>query len=285
MAHATLELSIASDLAELASAALFECGAGGIEERGTRRKTRLIVYAADEAGLDDLRRALPGALAARGIAPSAYAIRVAVDSSSDWQTSYFAHLRAVEVAPGFWLRPTHDVREIEGGRVLVYEPAVAFGDGSHVTTRLAARAVVSHCQNRPGARVLDYGTGNGVLALLALAAGASHALGVDVDPRSVAAARRNAELNGFSERARFCLAGELSQRDFDWIVANVEEPALIASAPQIAALAAPRATLVVTGFLAERADAVLAAFDACRFSKTAQSTEDDWALVSLRRGE
>ncbi len=284
---ACLELDISSDDAELAADALFECGASGLEERGSRRKKRLIVYGANVEELEPLRAALPAALSARGIAPSAYRLAVRVDTT-DWEHEYLRHLRAVEVAPGYWLRPTHDDAPLpEGAIVLAYEAARAFGDGSHATTRLAARAVVDHCRANPGARVLDFGSGNGVLALLAVRAGAGAALGVDIDPLSVDAARKNAELNQLSAQATFVLAGHEPELAFDWVVANLEEPALLETAAELAAQARRTNTavgvpaLVITGFLAERAGAVAAMFAERGLAQLRTSTEDEWALIEL----
>src|SRR5688572_3207604 len=115
MPHAFLQLDLASEEAELAADALFECGAGGVEEQGTRRKARLIVYGGSEQELEPLRQALPAALAARGIAASSYRVSVRSDPSSNWERAYLEHLSAVEIAPGYWLRPSHDTAELPAG--------------------------------------------------------------------------------------------------------------------------------------------------------------------------
>ena len=196
MPHALLQLDLSSDDAELAADALFACGAGGVEEQGSRRKARLIVYGGSAEELEPLRQALPAALAERGIAASSYRVTIRVEQSSDWERAYLEHLVAVEIAPGYWLRPTHDQRPLpEDARVLLYEPDVAFGDGAHVTTHLAARSVIERVATQPGCSVFDFGAGNGVLAILALLSGAGRASGLDIDPRSVTAAQRNAALN------------------------------------------------------------------------------------------
>src|SRR5262245_20361152 len=167
MPHARLQIELSSDDAELAADALFACGAGGVEEQGSRRKARLIVYGESAEQLEPLRLALPEALAERGIVASSYRITVKSVLGSDWERAYLEHLTAVEVAPGYWLRPSHDQRSLpEGARVLTYEPEVAFGYGTHLTTHLAARCVIERAAAQPGCSVCDYGTGNGVLAIL-----------------------------------------------------------------------------------------------------------------------
>jgi ribosomal protein L11 methyltransferase len=286
MPHAFLELRISSEFAELAADALFESGAGGLEEGGTRRMTKLVVYAAERAEVEELGARLPRALAERGIAENAYSIKVGVDETSDWERAYFEHLCAVELAPGFWLRPCHDATELpHDSRVLVYEPAVAFGDGSHPTTRLASQAVIEHFRRHEGESLADFGTGTGVLALVGLLAGAATALGIDVDPRSVEAARKNAELNALSERARFVLPEDAPETTFDWVIANVEEPALLESRARIARLVrrdrAEDSVLALTGFLEERSEVVSAAFEEQGLFVSKRSALDGWALLEL----
>jgi ribosomal protein L11 methyltransferase len=289
MGHALLQLDLPSEHAELASDALFECGAGGVEEQGTRRKARLIVYAATALELEPLRAALPAALEARGIPAATYRLTVREELASDWERAYLQHLRAVEVAPGYWLRPTHDTTELPtNARVLLFEAEVAFGDGAHRTTHLAARAVSERVSSQPGCNVFDFGTGNGVLALLALLAGAARAVGVDIDPRSVTAARRNAELNRCQARASFQLPDETPDETFDYVIANVEEPALLGSSSSIARRVpfGPKGTalLGVTGFLLERAPIVIAAFAEHELVPLRTLSDEDWAFVEFTRG-
>jgi ribosomal protein L11 methylase PrmA len=146
MPYATLTLDVSSADAELASDALFACGATALEERGTRRKTRLLVHAARRDELESMASELPEALAARGIDASRYRISIAVQAD-DWEKRVLDELRATEIAPGYWLRPTHDAAELPAdAKVLCYRPALAFGDGGHPTTRLASRALVEICQ-------------------------------------------------------------------------------------------------------------------------------------------
>ncbi|HVJ15425.1 MAG TPA: 50S ribosomal protein L11 methyltransferase [Polyangiaceae bacterium] len=285
MPHALLQLDLSSDDAELAADALFACGAGGVEEQGSRRKARLIVYGGSAEELEPLRQALPAALAERGIAASSYRVTIRVEQSSDWERAYLEHLVAVEIAPGYWLRPTHDQRPLpEDARVLLYEPDVAFGDGAHVTTHLAARSVIERVATQPGCSVFDFGAGNGVLAILALLSGAGRASGLDIDPRSVTAAQRNAALNGCEARASFHLPGDAPVEPFDFVIANMEEPALLDSQQAIVSRVQRNRTgavLAVTGFLADRVPIVSEAFAAHGLAPVRTVSEGDWALIEL----
>jgi ribosomal protein L11 methyltransferase len=128
--------------------------------------------------------------------------------------------------------------------------------------------------------VLDFGSGTGVLAFVALRSGAASACGIDIDPVSVAAARHNAELNGLAEHTEFALPNELAARDFDVVVANVEAPALLAVASEVTRWATRAKCLILTGFLTDRAPEMVAAF-APAFRAEREETEDDWALLEL----
>lgn len=279
MALVKLVVKAPKKYAETLSDLLFEAGAGGVEERENGRE--LIVYAATREEADDiaasartaLKEALPGV--------AGISLKVEVDESSDWDTAWTKHLGQVALTPKIVIQPMWDETAApEGAARIVYDPKLAFGDGGHATTRLASAALERACAEVPHARVLDFGSGTGVLAFVALLSGAASAVGVDIDPVSVEAATRNAELNASSERARFALPEVALKEQFDVIVANVELPALVEVAPDILRYAAGAKRLILTGFLEPRLPEVLAAFETM-FELAHQSVEEDWALLEL----
>jgi ribosomal protein L11 methyltransferase len=266
-------------LTEVVSEVLFEAGAGGVEERENGRQ--LLVYAAtreDAEGIAErarelLRDAAPG--------PSGVTLNVEVDESSDWDTAWTQHLAQVALTPRLVIQPEwDDTPAPDGTRRILYDPKLSFGDGAHATTRLASVALERACLCTPGLRVLDFGSGTGVLSFVALLSGASAAYGVDIDPVSVAAAQRNATLNGLTERAAFAMPSEPQPESVDLVVANLEAPTLLALAADIARRAASAQRLILTGFLANRADEISAAF-APAFTVAHTDHEDDWALLEL----
>jgi len=265
--------------AEMLSDLLFDAGAGGVEERENGRE--LIVYAATRADAEGiaaharsaLKEALPGV--------AGISLKVEVDESSDWDTAWTKHLGQVALTPKIVIQPVWDETPApEGAARIVYDPKLAFGDGGHVTTRLAANAIERACTELPNARVLDFGSGTGVLAFVALLSGAARAVGVDIDPVSVEAATRNAELNSLSDRARFVLPTAALDDEFDIVVANVELPALLEVAPDILRHARGAKRLISTGFLEPRVPEVLSAFETM-FELEHRSTDEEWALLEL----
>lgn len=264
---------------EVVSELLFEAGAGGIEELDNGK--RLVIYAESRETAESiadaaralLRDALPG--------PQGIALEIQVDEASDWATAWTQHLGQVALTPGFVIQPLWDESPTpEGAQRLLYEPQLSFGDGAHATTRLAARAIERACGALPEATVLDYGSGTGVLGFVALLAGAREACGIDIDPVSVQAAERNAELNGLTERCRFALPGAFVGRRFEIVVANLEAPTQLACAVEVTRWAANAQRLILTGFLGNRVAEIMAAYGP-GFRIAQAEHEDDWALLEL----
>src|SRR4029077_18047415 len=131
------------------------------------------------------------------------------------------------------LVPTTAEEPREPGVMVRLGPALAFGFGEHPTTRMAASEVERRC--RGGARrVLDFGTGSGVLAVVAAVSGAARVIGLDVAPAAVGAARADAARNGVSKKCRFAEGspGRLGA-PFDLVVANVDLSTLIGLAESL----------------------------------------------------
>jgi ribosomal protein L11 methyltransferase len=268
--------------AEAVSALLFEAGAGGIEELDGSR--RLVVYAEDRAGAERIAARARELLALALPGPHGIALSVEVDPHSDWASAWTQYLGQIALTPQLVIQPLHDETPAPAGsRRIVYDPKLSFGDGAHETTRLAALALERACAQHAGAQLLDFGSGTGVLSFVALLSGAASAWGVDIDPVSVEAAQRNAALNELGDRVWFGLPDALRGANapaFALVVANLEAPALLVCAPEIARLAARSARLILTGFLAAR-EAEIAACFAPQFAVTGAACEGDWALLEL----
>jgi ribosomal protein L11 methyltransferase len=201
----------------------------------------------------------------------------------DWKTEWMRYLVPVRISPGFWLAP--EGSEVHGdGRVIRYRPALAFGDGGHATTRLASRELERLCASGRFREVFDVGSGTGVLAFVALLSGVERAVGTDVWPEALLAARENAELNGLAQRFSVCEPKELAARAFELIVANLEAPVLLENATLIASYSAPGTRLLVTGFLDERREEVRARFAGLGFSEQSALSEEGWSLLELEFG-
>lgn len=263
--------------ADLVSGCLFEAGAGGVEEQGEPDATVLVTYGDDPEALEQLRLRLSELLDALPALARPPRIEL-IELDANYGRAWLDYLKPEWLTNTLVIQPLNSPDPGPDIQVLRYHPELAFGTGGHPTTRLAARAVLAWVQARPGEALLDVGTGNGVLAMVALLAGAREALGLDIDENAVRAATANAELNGLAARARFS-ALPLAELDatFPLVVANID-------APTLAALALPLArrtldTLLVTGLLTEQSSEVEAAFRSAGLELRERAELDDWCLL------
>lgn len=249
---------------------LFTAGAGAVEERGG---PTLVVYVTSRAHARRLEvAAAVTATSVRELDPS-------------WQTEWMRYLQPVAITDRFVLQPTSSAEKVpRGKRRLWFEPDQAFGVGSHPTTRLAASATEALCRARRPARVLDVGTGTGVLALVAASSGAERVLGIDVDPTSVRAARRNARLNHLTERCSFSTRPLAKVRSrFDLVLANIEAWVLLELAEDLVRVTAPAGRLVLSGLLTERGAEVLDRCSERGLRELDRAEEEGWLSLVLGR--
>jgi ribosomal protein L11 methyltransferase len=161
------------------------------------------------------------------------------------------------------------------------DPGVAFGTGTHPTTRLCLRWLQQHM--RHGARVLDYGCGSGVLAIAAAKLGAGEVVGTDIDEQALAAARANSARNAVD--ALYTAPGELGSGQFDVVLANILANPLRLLAPMLLARVAPGGSIVLSGVLQRQADGLIA--DYARADRAVRlsvwAADDGWACLSGTR--
>ncbi len=290
-----LTIRCSAALADLLVAVLFEAGAPGVEERPRNPESEasaaddlvdVVVYASDEEQLDRFEAAVRAALTEQpgGVAAAVAFERCAV--TSDWEHEWLRHLRPVPIGDDLVVQPLGDESPLPRGRQpLVLRPSWAFGDGSHPTTQLAGDSVERYCREHPGVRVLDVGTGSGVLALVALASGAERAQLIDTAPEAVAAARDNAELNGLLDR---CAVSDqpLAQVTgrFDLVVCNINESTLLTLADDLARVTEPEGQLTITGLIAGETSAVEAALGRCGWTVVERTELKEWVLLELQHG-
>jgi ribosomal protein L11 methyltransferase len=162
---------------------------------------------------------------------------------------------------------------------VVIPPSMGFGTGHHATTRLCLAALQTI--DLRGASVLDVGTGSGVLALAAVALGATRALGLDDDPDAIAAATENLEPNGVTN-VEF-VVGDLMKDDLppaDVVVANLTGALVVRAAGRLVRALRPGGVLIVSGVLAAEGDEVRQAF--ANQSFVADVQEDEWLAFTIR---
>jgi ribosomal protein L11 methyltransferase len=257
-----------AELLERAAAEAYEAGAAGaLEETGA-----LVLFAPASA-----LTAIAAALAPLGVA----GLRIhgaAPEARVEWSEAWKAGLGPVVISPRLLVRPPFAAApEGFSGRKIVIEPGQAFGTGGHATTRLALAGIDALPQDAlRGARILDVGCGSGVLALAALALGAAHATGCDLDPLATQAAERAAAQNDLADRASWftgstaALAGP-----YDGIVANLLRSEMEPLLGDFARLARPGAWLVLAGLLAAERGTIADALARVGFRCVGERVETD----------
>lgn len=275
-----LVVSTTKKLAPLVSEALFGAGAQGLEERPGRGAT-LVAYAETRQNLTGIwKRAQKSLAAVLGAAPLPSAT-IEVDEAEQWRTAWTEHLRPVSLTRRLLLAPTTvPAPPLARGQTLIrYQPALAFGDGDHPTTRLASRAIEAHYRRAPGGALLDIGAGTGVLSFVAVHSGARRALGTDIDPEALRAATTNASLNGLAQRTRFVDSSARISGAFDLVVINIELRPLLQVLGSLPARARRASKLLVTGFLTSQLAEVKSALKAAGFVANRRQREGDWLLL------
>lgn len=230
------------------------------------------------------------AAAARGAGESLEAAGVASDLVTDLAEpdpleAYRAASRPFPLGSRFWVDPG-DSSEAPppAGRIALRVPASrAFGTGAHESTKLAILALEE--EPLEGRRLLDVGTGSGILALAAAALGAEGAVGIDSDSEAVFVARENLRLHPFGSRVALVAAEPAAiAGSFSPVVANLLPEELLPMRAGVFARVAPRGRLIVSGIPSEREGEVLARLRAPRWALAGCRRENGWTCVTLERG-
>lgn len=181
----------------------------------------------------------------------------------------------IRVSGRLWIVPSWHQAPDPQAINLVLDPGMAFGTGSHPTTRLCLEWLERTVS--PGVAILDYGCGSGILAIAAAKLGAGEVLGVDIDVQAVSAARSNAERNAVA--ARFDDSAKEIKGQFDIVVANILSNPLKALAPAICSHVRAGGQLALSGILVEQADELIACY-APYLSLHVADTRDGWVCLA-----
>ena len=198
---------------------------------------------------------------------------------ADWVRLTQAQFTPVEITPTFWVVPTWHTAPAAAQKVIHLDPGLAFGTGTHPTTRMCLRWIAQHAQAWP--RVLDYGCGSGILAIGAGLHGAAKIDAVDIDIAAVEATRANAAANRQTLRAA---TPDAAQGLYNLVLANILAKPLTLLAPLLCAHVAPAGHLVLAGILARQADELRSAY-APWLALDVHASEDGWALMVGRAAE
>ena len=203
-----------------------------------------------------------------------------------WERVWLSHFEPLDVGANMWIVPSWLEPPVETARNICIDPGLAFGTGTHATTLMCLSWLAE--QDLRGQKVMDYGSGTGILAIAALAAGAISAEAIDIDPLAVAACNENAQRNqhliqGIEQRLNSALPGDAPQptNQYGLVIANILAEVIIDLSQLLKNYCQPNGVLLLTGILDEQADRVIDQFKE-EFDFQVQH-KDHWVLLVGKR--
>ncbi len=197
----------------------------------------------------------------------------------DWERCWMDRFQPIQYGRDLWICPTWcDAPNPDATNVML-DPGLAFGSGSHETTRLCMQWLARQQVN--GKKVIDFGCGSGILAIAALKLGAVSALGIDIDPQALQASSRNAEINKVSEKLQLVLPGQLPENSSgDIVFANILATTLIDLKSHLLEMRAQQGVLVLSGLLRTQETLIVNAFEPGNILQV--ETDGDWLMMTVK---
>jgi len=206
----------------------------------------------------------------------------------DWGKNWKEHFKPFAIVPGLVIAPTwEEYRSTAGEVVITMDPGMAFGTGHHATTSLSLHFIRETLAGSDGSlRLLDVGTGTGILGMAAVLFGAGEVLGIDNDPEAVSAAEENVCRNSLQDRMQISLAPLSSlEKPYGIVVANIVHDVLIGMADDLTRLTADGGALILSGILAgEQVENIINVFTAKGFQLSGQENREEWSALRFGKG-
>ncbi|MBN2428324.1 MAG: 50S ribosomal protein L11 methyltransferase [Deltaproteobacteria bacterium] len=298
-----IEVKIPAEGVDLVCACLNDLGCGGVvvEEKDldtfvppsyeleADRDYHIKAYFPEPENVECWRVELEGHLQAmvslvQGKSPVLLETRKVKDEA--WAENWKQHFHSFRVGQHLVFKPTWEESRVEPGDIIInIDPGMAFGTGTHPTTRLCLESLDRILADGiSAARVLDVGTGSGILAMAAAALGAQTVLGCDVDETACEVARRNVALNGLTDRIR--ISGRpLSEIDeqSDIVLANILAEENVRLAPELIRCLKKGGWLILSGILIEKEALIEKGFSSFPLTSATISRLEDWACFTFRK--
>jgi ribosomal protein L11 methyltransferase len=243
---------------------------------GWQRSTVRALYPDEDAALEAATLLL-----AQPWAGDVHVVAVQDVPDEDWVRLTQSQFAPVEITSSFWIVPTWHEPPARAEKIIRLDPGLAFGTGTHPTTRMCLRWIATQAPSLGGGwtRVLDYGCGSGILAIGAALYGGQHIDAIDIDPAAVESASRNAQANGVTLHTGL---PDLPQGAYPLVLANILATPLKLLAPLLCGHVERGGHLVLAGILERQADELRAAY-APWVSLQVSDREEGWILMTARR--
>ncbi|MGM0452864.1 MAG: 50S ribosomal protein L11 methyltransferase [Thermodesulfobacteriota bacterium] len=210
-----------------------------------------------------------------------YRVKYSEVDEEDWAESWKAHFHPVQITERLVIKPTWQDYEASGDEIVIeLDPGMAFGTGTHPTTELCIRMIARYL--KPGIRLLDIGSGSGILMIAAVKLGAFTVVGIDSDPVAVEVAESNLRLNGIDPGRFTVTAGNLIDginEAYDIVVANILSETICELVPDVAPCLAAGGVFIASGIVAYKAPMVTKALEKYGFTVREVEEKDEWVAV------
>jgi ribosomal protein L11 methyltransferase len=197
-------------------------------------------------------------------------------ADQDWVRLTQSQFAPVPISPGFWIVPTWHEPPADAQHIIRLDPGLAFGTGTHPTTRMCLQWIAQGRGPHPLGRVLDYGCGSGILAIAAAMMGAQDVDAVDIDPAAVESSVLNAQANQVAIR---CGLPDMTSGKYQTVLANILATPLKVLAPLLCGRVAAGGHLVLSGILERQADELTQAY-AAHVQLRVAAAQDGWVLMT-----
>ena len=241
-------------------------------KEGWQRSLVIALFPGEEAAREAARLLLP-----QDFFAGCQVLGVQAVPEQDWVRLTQSQFDPVEITPSFWIVPTWHEPPAQAREIIRLDPGLAFGTGTHPTTRMCLRWIAQHPPR--GQRVLDYGCGSGILAIGAAKFGAAGVDAVDIDEAAVRSTEANAEANGVQLAAGL---PDKASGEYQTVLANILATPLKVLAPLLCGHVAPGGSRGLAGILSRQADELKAAYDPY-LALEVSDEEDGWILMTARR--
>ena len=214
-------------------------------------------------------------------------------AETNWEESWKDNYPPQNVGQKLIVLPYWNQEDTQGRLPVILDPGLTFGTGAHPSTQMVMEFMEEKVL--PGFRVIDLGSGSGILSITALRLGAGDAVGVDIDPKAEAIARENAAYNGFYSNRFAAFTGNVSEdrilmenlarNGYDLVLVNIVADVIISLAPVLRNFLKPGAEVICSGILDVREKDVVAALETFGFVVTERKAKEDWRCLCAKRRE